>query len=106
MYGVIVQIQRLLDQSREELVQSIKTVMPRFRKIEGLARKYFLLTGGNKVGGVYFFESAAKANEFFTSEWRQRANETWGAGPEVLPFVVPAIINGPAFAAEEAAVAA
>jgi quinol monooxygenase YgiN len=105
MHGVIVQIQRPADQTKEALRELIESVAPRFRQVEGLTRKYFLLTDTNKIGGVYFFESLAKADAFFTPAWRQRAQESWGADPEVLVFEVPIVINGPAYAAEDAVAA-
>jgi hypothetical protein len=103
MHGVVVQIPQPESRSKDEIRALVEKAVPRFQGLDGLSIKYFLLTEDNKVGGVYIFESRAKADAFFTEAWRARATETWGAAPQVQHFEIPAIVDNAAAAAAKTA---
>jgi len=66
---------------------SLSTVDPyRALKTKGLLMKYFLSreTGGS--GGVYVWRSKEDADAWFTPEWYERLQNTYGAIPTVVSY--------------------
>ena len=75
-------------------VQVLEKSGPKYDGLDGLIRKYYLVTGDNtKAGGVYFWESIDKANAWFTPEWFDYIKTKFGESPSVEYFKAPVIVN-------------
>jgi hypothetical protein len=66
---------------------------PEYTHIPGLRRKYFL-SGDGLAGGVYEWDSRARAAAFFDTQWYEQMAARYGARPEVRLFDAPAIADG------------
>lgn len=71
-----------------------KGTAPKYQKVPGLIRKYYLLSeDGGTGGGVYLWESKAHAEKLFTAEWRQFIKDRYGAEPVISYFETPVLID-------------
>ena len=62
----------------EKMVASI----PRYEGLDGLIRKYYVLTEDEKEGGgIYLWDSREKAELFYNEEWKTRIKELFGEKP-------------------------
>jgi hypothetical protein len=67
---------------------------PKYQVIEGLIRKYYLLSeDGATGGGVYLWKSKAHAETLFTPEWRRFIRERYGAEPVITFFESPVLVD-------------
>jgi hypothetical protein len=67
---------------------------PRYREVEGLIRKYYLLSeDGGTAGGVYLWRSREDAERLYTEEWKRLVVEKYGAHPSVQYFFTPVIVD-------------
>lgn len=78
--------------SGDRLRAVLEQAVPRYEGIDGLRRKYFL---GNSTfgGGVYEWESRAKAQAFYDDQWRERLRTVYGAHPQVEYFDLHAEVD-------------
>ncbi len=75
-------------------VKVLEKSVPKYEGLDGLIRKYYLVTGDNKkAGGVYFWNSLEKANAWFTPEWFDYIKTKFGESPSVEYFKAPVIVN-------------
>ncbi len=81
---------RLDDASLRKLLEEAG---PEYVDIPGLRRKYFL-SGDGVAGGVYEWDSRARAEEFYNDEWYKAAQKRFGAIPKVVLYDSPAIADG------------
>jgi len=67
---------------------------PKYVKLPGLIRKYYLLgEDGASAGGVYLWESRAAAEKLYNAEWRERVTATYGSPPTISWFNCPVIVD-------------
>jgi hypothetical protein len=67
---------------------------PRYRQVQGLIRKYYLLSeDGAKAGGVYLFNSREDAERLYTDEWKKYIVEKYGGEPSFTFFEVPVVVD-------------
>lgn len=67
---------------------------PKYRKLAGLERKYYLFDKATGTGGgVYLWESRAAAERVYTPEWKKMIAERYGAEPEILYYESPVIVD-------------
>ncbi|MHB1343740.1 MAG: monooxygenase [Thermoleophilia bacterium] len=67
---------------------------PKYRDIQGLVRKYYLLsTDGGTAGGAYLWRSRQDADLFYTDEWKEAIREKYGALPSVTYFDCPVVVD-------------
>jgi hypothetical protein len=67
---------------------------PKYREMQGLIRKYYLLsTDGLLSGGVYLFDSRKDAEHLFTNEWKEYIVNKYGSEPSVAYFESPVIVD-------------
>ena len=79
-----------IDQSREVFLASAG----RYQGVEGLIRKYYLLSeDGKTAGGVYLWESRKLAEVFYNDGWKTLIIERYGAVPVVTYFDSPVIVD-------------
>ena len=75
-------------------VKVLEKSVPKYEGLDGLIRKYYVVTGDNeKAGGVYFWDSLEKANAWFTPEWFDYIKTKFGESPSVDYFKAPVIVN-------------
>ena len=57
--------------SREKAREIFLTTAPKYREMEGLIRKYYMLSqDGETAGGVYLWNSQEDALRLYTAEWK------------------------------------
>lgn len=67
---------------------------PKYREIDGLIRKYYLLSAdGGTGGGVYLWRSREDAERLYTVEWKKFIFEKYGSEPTVTYFETPVIVD-------------
>lgn len=83
------------DLTDDQLRAALEDAVPRYQGIPGLHRKYFL---GNDAhgGGVYEWDSRARAEAFYNEQWRERLRTVYGALPQVEYFDVHAVVDNDA----------
>jgi hypothetical protein len=63
---------------------------PNYQKIQGLIRKYYVLSeDGTTGGGVYLWHSRKEAERLYTDDWKQFIFDKYGALPSVIFFETP-----------------
>jgi hypothetical protein len=69
----------------------------RYLNLPGLLRKnYWLSEDGMRAGGIYVWESRARAEAFYTPEWRQFFTEQYGVPPELEYLHSPVTVDNAA----------
>ncbi|HSQ62340.1 MAG TPA: hypothetical protein VLM85_03975 [Polyangiaceae bacterium] len=67
---------------------------PTYLNVPGLLRKNFCLSeDGKRAGGVYVWDSKARAEAFYTPEWRQLVTGLYGAAPEIVYMHSPVMVD-------------
>jgi hypothetical protein len=70
---------------------------PKYLNLDGLLRKnYWLSEDGLRAGGIYVWESKARAEAFYSPEWRQFVAGKYGAPPEIAYFESPVMVDNTA----------
>ena len=68
--------------SQSEFNEKMVASIPRYEGLDGLIRKYYVLTEDeSKGGGIYLWESKEKAEQFYNENWRVRIEEMFGEVP-------------------------
>jgi hypothetical protein len=68
---------------------------PKYLAVNGLVRKYYLLSeDGQEAGGVYLWRSREAAEAFFDDEWKRFISAKYGSPPTVTIFRSPVIVDG------------
>jgi hypothetical protein len=80
--------------SREKAREIFSATAPKYRGIQGLIRKYYLLSqDGGTAGGVYLWNSREDAESLYTEEWKKFIFDKYGAPPSVTYFESPVIVD-------------
>ncbi len=80
--------------TREKAKELFSSTAPRYREMEGLIRKYYLLSqDGGTAGGVYLWKSREHAERLYTDEWRKFILGKYGAEPMVTYFESPVVVD-------------
>jgi hypothetical protein len=67
---------------------------PKYREIDGLVRKYYLLSlDGGTGGGVYLWRSRQDAEQLYTADWKEFILDKYGSEPTVTYFETPVIVD-------------
>ncbi len=83
--------------SREKARAVFSSTAPKYREIQGLVRKYYILSAdGGTAGGVYLWNSKAEAERLYTENWKKFIFEKYGAMPSVIYFETPVIVDNAA----------
>ncbi|AFM23618.1 YdhR family protein [Desulfomonile tiedjei] len=78
----------------EKAKEIFLSTAPRYRDIDGLIRKYYLLSeNGEVAGGVYLWRSHEDAEKLYTDAWRNLIAEKYSAEPTVQYFASPVIVD-------------
>jgi hypothetical protein len=80
--------------SRGKAREIFSTTAPKYREIQGLIRKYYILSqDGQTAGGVYLWHAREDAERLYTDEWKKFIFKKYGAQPSVLYFETPVIVD-------------
>jgi len=67
---------------------------PKYREVNGLIRKYYLLSeDGKTAGGVYLWQSREAAEQLYTNDWKAFIVDKYGTRPSVTYFASPVIVD-------------
>ncbi len=94
MITTLVQIKLLEPLSIDKAQEIFASTAPKYRKIRGLIRKYYLLSeDGETAGGVYLWESRKAAEQLYTDDWKEFILQKYGTEPSVTYFNSPVIVD-------------
>jgi hypothetical protein len=94
MITAVVQFKLPAPVTREKARELYLATAPKYQTVEGLIRKYYLLSeDGATGGGVYLWRSKAHAEKLFTPEWRQFIKDRYGAEPQISFFESPVLVD-------------
>ncbi len=78
------------DQARD----MFSSTAPKYREIQGLIRKYYVLSeDGGTGGGVYLWRSREDAEKLYTADWKNFILEKYGTEPSIAYFETPVIVD-------------
>lgn len=79
---------------RTALEKKMLATAPKYEKLDGLIRKYYVMSeDGQSAGGVYLWESKAKAQAWFTADWTKYMTDAWGKEPVVEYLDCPIVVD-------------
>lgn len=96
MITAIVQFKVADDVGRDEVLNNMRNVAPRFEEVPGLIRKNFLFDEARGVGGgVYTWQSRDAAEALYAEggNWREAIRNLYGVDPEITWFETPIIVD-------------
>jgi len=93
---VVVKVPTPAGVTPERLRAGFEQAVPTFKAAPGLMRKSFTIGDDRNFGGVYFWQSRAAAEGFYSDAWRARILQTYGAPAVVEYFEAPLSITGQA----------
>ena len=80
--------------SLEKAKELFSSTAPKYRDVQGLIRKNYLLSeDGRTVGGVYLWKSREDAEQLYTDEWRKFVRDKYEAEPKVEYYFSPVIVD-------------
>ena len=83
--------------TREQMKQVFQGTAPKYLNLLGLLRKnYFLSEDGLRAGGIYVWESKARAEQFYSPEWKSFVAGKYGAQPEIQYLDAPVMVDNAA----------
>lgn len=94
MVTAIVQFKLPAPLSEDKAKETFSSTAPRYQEVDGLIRKYYLLSeDGGVAGGVYLWKSREAAERLYTKEWKNFVKEKYGAYPSVMYFRSPVVVD-------------
>ena len=95
MITALVQIKLPEPMARDKAQAVFAETAPKYRKVKGLIRKYYLLSeDGETAGGVYLWESREAAKQLYTAiNWHAFIMQKYGTNPSVTYFDSPVIVD-------------
>lgn len=94
MIAAIVRFKLSDDFSAEKAHSAFVDSIPKFVRMDGLIRKYFLLAeDARSAGAVYLWSDRASAQAFFTEDWMEFIAAKYGHRPEVAYFACPVVVD-------------
>jgi hypothetical protein len=94
MITALVQFKLPQPLTRERAREIFSGTAPLYRELQGLIRKYYLLSeDGGTAGGVYLWKSQEDADRLYTDEWKKFIQDKYGAEPSVTYFESPVVVD-------------
>ena len=94
MITALVQFKLRQPMTPEEAEEIFSSLAPKYRKVPGLIRKYYLLSEDGGTGGaVYLWKSRNDAERLYTDDWKRFIVEKYGAQPSIQYFDTPVIVD-------------
>ncbi len=80
--------------TRDQAKDIFLNTAPKYREVEGLVRKNYLLSlDGAVAGGVYVWKSREFAESLYDDQWRAFVTEKYGSEPSVQYFETPVMVD-------------
>ncbi len=80
--------------SREKAREIFSSTAPKYREIQGLLRKYYILSqDGTTAGGVYLWKSQEDAERLYTDDWKKFIRSKYGADASISYFESPVVVD-------------
>ena len=80
-----------------EMKSVFQSTAPKYLNLPGLLRKnYFISEDGLRAGGLYVWESRARAEQFYTPEWTSFVSSKYGVQPEIQYLDAPVMVDNAA----------
>ena len=80
--------------SREEIVQGMLDIAPKWRANDALIRKTFLYDpAAGQAGAFYLWKTRAAAEAAHDDAWRRGVRETFGSDPVIRYFETPVVVD-------------
>ncbi len=80
--------------TRDKARELFSGTAPKYREVQGLIRKYYILSeDGWTGGGIYLWKSRADAERLYTDEWKKFIVDKYGTEPSVQYFTSPVIVD-------------
>lgn len=83
------------DRSAEDQLALYEAMAPKYQKIPGLIRKYFI-GSEDRAGGWYEWETMEHAKAYYTPAWHQFISTTYGGDIKIEYFDCPCVIDNSA----------
>lgn len=83
------------DRSPEDQLALYEAMAPKYQKIPGLIRKYFI-GSEERAGGWYEWETMDHAKAYYTPAWHQFITNTYGGDINIEYFDCPCVIDNAA----------
>jgi len=94
MITTLVQFQLPSPVSLAEATRRFETTAPKYQKLPGLIRKYYIRSeDGRIVGGVYLWQTRQAAESLYSAEWRERVEKLYGVKPAITWFDSPVVVD-------------
>lgn len=94
MITALVQFKLPKPMTREEAQQVFSTTAPKYRDLQGLIRKYYVLSeDGETAGGVYLWHARKDAEKLYDNEWKKFIFDKYGSQPRITYFESPVIVD-------------
>jgi hypothetical protein len=94
MITALVQFKLPQPVTREEAEEIFSSTAPKYRDVQGLIRKYYILSEDGRIaGGVYLWKSREDAERLYTDEWKRFIVYKYGAEPSVQYFATPVVVD-------------
>jgi hypothetical protein len=79
---------------RDEVVQGMRDVAPRWRGAADLIRKTFVYDAvANQAGAFYLWQSREAAERAHDQAWRQGVRDRYGSDPVIRYFDTPVVVD-------------
>ena len=80
--------------TREEARAIFLSTAPKYRGVQGLVRKVYVLSeDAATVGGIYLWKSRADAEAMYTDAWRAFVRDKYRTEPTVTVFESPGVVD-------------
>ena len=94
MITTLVQFKLPKPMTRDEAQDIFSTTAPRYRDLQGLIRKYYVISqDGGTAGGVYLWQSREDAEQLYTDDWKKFILDKYGSEPLITYFESPIIVD-------------
>ena len=79
---------------KEEFIKKMAATTPKYEGMEGLTRKYYVMSeDGGHAGGIYLWETREQAEAWYNDEWMKYMTEAWGEAPLLEYLDCPIVVD-------------
>ncbi len=79
---------------KKDFEKKMLATTPKYEKLDGLIRKYYIMTeDGKYAGGIYLWESKARAQAWYNDEWLKYMTEAWSEAPLLEYLDCPIVVE-------------
>ena len=94
MITALVQIKLPEPMTVDKAQEIFAETAPKYRDVDGLIRKYYLLSeDGETAGGVYLWKSRQAAEQLYTDDWKAFILQKYLTRPLITYFASPVIVD-------------